>query len=39
VSGYSIIEAASLDEAVRLTKGCPQISSGGSVEIGELMPM
>ncbi|MEQ1901462.1 MAG: hypothetical protein ABL866_12095 [Devosia sp.] len=39
VSGYSIIEASNLDDAVELAKGCPQISAGGSIEIGELVTM
>lgn len=39
VSGYSILEAASLDDAVTLARGCPQISAGGSIEIGELVSM
>lgn len=39
VSGYSIIEASDLDAAVKLAKSCPQTKSGGSIEVGELMPM
>jgi hypothetical protein len=39
ISGYSIIEAKNLDEAVALSKGCPQLASGGSIEVAELMPM
>jgi hypothetical protein len=39
VMGYSIIEAADLDAAVKLSKGCPQLASGGSIEVSELMPM
>jgi hypothetical protein len=35
VTGYSIIEADSLDAAVELVKGCPILQSGGSVEVGE----
>lgn len=35
ISGYSVIEAASLDEAVSLAKGCPQLMSGGSIQVGE----
>ena len=38
-TGYSILEAKSLDEAVKLSKGCPIFISGGSVEVSELMPM
>lgn len=35
VTGYSILEAASLDEAVAKAKGCPILMSGGSVEVCE----
>jgi|SRR4051794_12944677 hypothetical protein len=39
VSGYSIIEASSADDAVAKAKGCPIISAGGSVEIAEILAM
>ena len=35
VSGYSVIEADSLEAAADLAKGCPVLSSGGSVEVAE----
>lgn len=35
VSGYSVIEADSLDAAVVLAHNCPVLASGGSVEIAE----
>jgi hypothetical protein len=35
VTGYSVITAGDLDEAVALTKDCPILASGGSVEVGE----
>lgn len=35
VTGYSVISAASLDEAVELAKGCPILASGGTIEVGE----
>ena len=35
LTGYSVIEAASLDDAVKLAKSCPQLSSGGSVQVAE----
>jgi hypothetical protein len=38
-TGYSILEAKSLDDAVTLSKGCPIFASGGSIEVAELMPM
>jgi len=34
-SGYSIIEAPSLDKAIRLAKGCPVIKSGAQVAVYE----
>lgn len=39
VAGYTIIEASDLDAAVKLAKGCPQLASGGSVEVSELIAM
>ena len=38
-TGYSIIEAASLDDAVAKAKGCPIHAAGGSVEVAEILPM
>lgn len=38
-TGYSILEAKDLDEAVSLSKGCPILKSGGSIEVAELMAM
>lgn len=35
VTGYSLIEAASLDDATAKAQGCPVLANGGSVEIGE----
>ena len=34
-SGYSLIEAASLEQATELAKGCPILDGGGSVEVCE----
>lgn len=34
-SGYSVVEAKDLDDAVAKAKGCPILSSGGSVEVAE----
>jgi hypothetical protein len=39
VTGYSLITADDLDAAVKLAKGCPQLASGGSIEVGELINM
>jgi hypothetical protein len=35
VSGYSIVSAGDLDAALALAKGCPLLSSGGSIEVAE----
>jgi hypothetical protein len=39
VNGYSIISAADLASAVELSRGCPALAHGGSVEVHEIMPM
>lgn len=38
-SGYSLIEAKTLDAALKHAKGCPILSAGGSVEVAEAMDM
>ena len=38
-SGYSLIEASSLDDALGKAKGCPILKSGGSVEVAEAIDM
>lgn len=38
-SGYSIVSAGSIDEAVAHAKGCPILESDGSVEVAEVMEM
>jgi hypothetical protein len=35
VTGYSVVEAESLDAATALAKGCPNLTDGGGVEIYE----
>ena len=39
IGGYIIIRAGSIDEAAELSKGCPILHVGGSVEARELVPM
>ena len=39
VTGYSVIEAADLDEAAMMAQGCPQIAAGGSIEVAQAMSM
>lgn len=38
-SGYSLVEAKSLDEALGHAKACPILTSGGSVEVAETIDM
>ena len=39
IGGYTIIKADSLEEAVQLSKDCPIMAVGGSVEVREINPM
>ncbi len=40
VSGYSVVDAADMDAAVTMAKGCPMVVDGsGSVEVAELLEM
>jgi hypothetical protein len=39
LSGYSVIEAASLEDAGELAKGCPVLAAGGSVDVYEVLPV
>jgi len=39
MSGYSIIEAASIEEATTIAKACPFLDIGGTIEVSELMVM
>ena len=38
-TGYSILQADSLDEAASLAKGCPILDDGGAVEVYETFPV
>ena len=38
-SGYSLIEASSLEDAHKKAKGCPILQAGGSIEIAQAMDM
>jgi hypothetical protein len=38
-SGYSIIQADSLDAAVEMAKGCPVLQGGGQVSVFETFPV
>lgn len=39
LTGYSLLEAASIDDAVSMAKGCPILGNGGSVEVGQAVDM
>jgi hypothetical protein len=39
IGGYIMIRATSLDEAAELSKGCPILTTGGNVEVREILPM
>ena len=36
-SGYAILEASSLDEAVKMAKGCPVLQGGAKISVFETM--
>ena len=38
-TGYTLIEADSLDAAVALAKGCPILDSGGTIEVATALDM
>ena len=39
LGGYSIVEAASLDDAASKAGGCPVLTTGGSLEVYEALAM
>ena len=39
VSGFSLIEASNVDDAVTKAQGCPILAAGGSVELAEALDM
>jgi hypothetical protein len=39
IGGYSIIKAASIEEAAEIAKGCPILLVGGNVEVRNINPM
>lgn len=34
-TGYSVLEAATMEAAVQMAKGCPVLQSGGTIEVCE----
>lgn len=39
LTGYSCIDASSMDDATAKAKGCPVLASGGTVEVYEALDM
>ena len=39
VGGFTIVEARDIDQAVDLSRGCPVLEGGGSVEVRPVMKM
>jgi len=39
MSGFTVIEVESMDEALSIAKKCPFLDVGGSLEVSELMQM
>lgn len=39
ISSFIIIEAKDMEEAVKISEGCPAYEEGGTIEIREEMPM
>lgn len=39
MSGYTIVEAESIEEAIEMAKACPFLDINGSLEVSELMQM
>ncbi|NKB61802.1 MAG: hypothetical protein GKR95_06570 [Gammaproteobacteria bacterium] len=39
LSGYSLIEADTMEQALEFAQGCPALAAGGSVEIAMAMEM
>ena len=37
VGGYIIVKAENLDDAVKLSDGCPTLATGGKVEVRDVM--
>ena len=39
ITGYSIVEAETIDDAITFAKGCPHLAAGGTVEVSEAVEM
>ncbi len=38
-SGYTVLEADSMESAVKMAKGCPILTDGGQIMVHETMPV
>ena len=38
-TGYSVVDAADIDAAIELAKGCPVLAGGGTIEVCEAIDM
>lgn len=39
VGGNMIVKTSTIEDAIELSKGCPVLGMGGSVEVREILPM
>lgn len=39
MSGYSVLEAESIDEAISMSKSCPFLNINGTLEVSEMIEM
>lgn len=39
LSGYTVVKADSMDEAIAMAKGCPILTNNGTIEVAEAMEM
>lgn len=39
ISGYTVLQAETMDEVVALTKTCPHLSGSGTIEIAEALDL
>lgn len=39
VSGYGIVNASSIEDAIVKGKGCPHLRSGGTIEVAEIIEL
>lgn len=39
LTGYTVVQAASMEEAVAMTKKCPFVEDGGRMDVAEAMSM